>query len=80
VLPTLEGDGDVAQESDVIRELERRVEDDSRARFGKLRSKALLQELRRGGAFEYPKLPADLTIDTSELTPAEAAVLIRERL
>jgi hypothetical protein len=61
-------------------ELERRIEDHSRARFGKIRSKAVLQELRGGGAFEYPKLPADLTIDTSELTPAEAALLIRERL
>jgi len=61
-------------------EIERRIEDGSRARFGKLRSKALFQELRGAGAFDYPKLPADLTIDTSELTPAEAAILIRERL
>ena len=61
-------------------DLERRIEDDSRARFGKLRSKALFQELKTAGAFDYPKLPSHVTIDTSELTPAEAADLIRERL
>jgi len=61
-------------------ELERRIEDGSRAEFGKLRSKALLQELRGAGAFDYPKLPTDLRIDSSEITPAEAAVLILERL
>jgi hypothetical protein len=58
-------------------ELERRVEDDSRARFGKLRSTALFQELRQAGAFDYPKLPAGLTLDTSTLTPEEAALRIR---
>jgi shikimate kinase len=61
-------------------ELERRIEDSSRAEYGKLRSKALYQELRGAGAFDYPELPADLTIDTSERTPTEAAVLILERL
>jgi hypothetical protein len=61
-------------------ELEIRVEDGSRARFGKLRSKALFQELRGAGAFDYPRLPAELTIDTSKHRPEEAAALIRERL
>jgi hypothetical protein len=61
-------------------ELERRIEDASRAPFGKLRSKALFQELRGAGAFDYPKLPADLTLDTSRIPPGEAAVRIRERL
>jgi hypothetical protein len=61
-------------------ELERRVEDESRAAFGKLRSSALFRELRDAGVFEYPRLPAHLTIDTSALTPGEAAIRIREHL
>jgi len=61
-------------------EIERRMEDDSRAQFGKLRSKGLFQELRAAGAFEYPKLPSGLTLDTGVLSPAEAAMRIRERL
>jgi hypothetical protein len=58
-------------------ELERRVEDRSRARFGKLRSAELFRKLRDDGSFDYPGLPADLTIDTGELTPSEAALRIR---
>ncbi len=58
-------------------ELERRMEDDSRAEFGKIRSKALFRELRGAGAFDYPKLPSGLTIDTRELGPTEAALRIR---
>lgn len=54
-------------------ELERRIEEGSRARHGKLRSKALYRELLEAGAFEYPKLPAELTLDTSAETPAQAA-------
>jgi shikimate kinase len=61
-------------------DLDRRVEDASRAAFGKLRSKALFQELRASGVFDYPKLPADLTVDTSLLAPQEAARLIHQRL
>ncbi len=61
-------------------ELERRIEDDSRAEFGKLRSKALFEELRVAGAFEYPKLPSGLTVDTGVLSPEEAAMRIRAHL
>ncbi len=61
-------------------ELEHRVENDSRAEFGKLRSKALFQELRAKGAFDYPKLPSDLTVDTAALSPEQAAALIQDRL
>jgi chloramphenicol 3-O-phosphotransferase len=61
-------------------ELERRIEASSRAEFGKLRSKALFRELRAAGAFEYPKLPSDLTVDTGVLSPEEAAMRIREHL
>ena len=61
-------------------EIGHRIEDGSRAEFGKLRSKALFEELRCAGAFDYPKLPADLTIDTGGLTPTEAALRIRRAL
>lgn len=57
-------------------ELERRIEDPSRADFGKLRSPALFHELKTGGAFDYPKIPSDLEVDTAQLTPAETAVRI----
>ncbi|MGH9324406.1 MAG: shikimate kinase [Vicinamibacteria bacterium] len=60
-------------------ELERRIENDSRAEFGKLRSLELFQELLAGGAFDYPALPhSGLTIDTSNLSPGQAAVQIRD--
>lgn len=58
-------------------ELERRIEDASRAEFGKLRSKVLLRDLRDAGAFDYPRLPASLSINTGELPPEEAALRIR---
>jgi len=59
-------------------ELERRIEDGSRAEFGKLRSKALFQELRGADVFDYPRLPSSgLTLDTRELEPAEAALRIQ---
>jgi hypothetical protein len=61
-------------------ELDRRVEDDSRARYGKLRSKPVLQELRASGAFDYPKLPSGMTVDTGALSPGEAARLIHDYL
>jgi hypothetical protein len=54
-------------------EIERRIEESSRARYGKLRSKTLYRELREAGAFEYAKLPAGLTIDTSASTAEQAA-------
>jgi hypothetical protein len=61
-------------------ELDRRVEDESRAKYGKLRSKPLFQELRASGAFDYPKLPSAITVDTGTLSPEEAAKLIQRRL
>ena len=57
-----------------IEELERRVTSASRASFGKLRSLELFRELYQTGAFAYPKLPdSGLTIDTSQMSPREAA-------
>ena len=60
-------------------ELERRIEDASRAEFGKLRSLERYRELARTAAFEYPALPdSGLSIDTSALTPQQAAARIRD--
>ena len=62
-------------------ELERRIEDPSRAAFGKLRSPALVRELRGRGALDGPTPPTpDLTIDTTNRTPSVTAALIRARL
>ena len=60
-------------------EIERRLDDASRRDSQKLRSVELFRSLRDAGAFEYPELPADLTIDTSELEPRESARLIVDR-
>ena len=55
-------------------ELERRLEDQSRAEFGKLRSLKLYRQLRDDGAFVFPPLPnTGLTIDTSKSDPNESA-------
>jgi cytidylate kinase len=57
-----------------IEERERRMTSASRASFGKLRSLELFRELHQTGAFAYPKLPdSGLTIDTSQMSPREAA-------
>lgn len=60
--------------------LEARVEAPSRATHGKLRSREQLRELARAGVFEFPPLPAALTLDTSQLTPQRAAATIRDFL
>jgi hypothetical protein len=55
-------------------ELEQRIESAARAEFGKLRSRDLFRELRQSGAFDCPSLPdCGLSIDTSQLSPREAA-------
>jgi hypothetical protein len=62
-------------------EIERRICDDSRAAFGKLQSVEIYRQARDSGAFESHVLPRDGTaIDTSELSPAEAALEIAGRL
>ena len=58
-------------------ELERRMENQSRAEFAKLRSLSLYRELRNEGAFAYTSLPdSGLVIDTSKTQPDKAARLI----
>lgn len=55
-------------------EIERRIENPSRAEFKKLRSVKTLREIRAAQAgVEQPTPRADLSIDTSQWTPAESA-------
>ena len=55
-------------------ELERRIENDSRSHYEKLRSLEMYRSLRERGAFAYPPLPdSGLNIDTTELSPAASA-------
>jgi chloramphenicol 3-O-phosphotransferase len=61
-------------------ELERRVENPSRAEFGKLKSGKLFRELSAAGVFDFPPLPEGLTLDTGRLSPAETAAQIRDFL
>jgi chloramphenicol 3-O-phosphotransferase len=59
-------------------ELERRLEDASRKEFGKLASLDQYRSLRDAGAFNFPKLPQDLSVDTTSQTPADSARLISD--
>jgi AAA domain len=62
-----------------IDELERRIENPSRAEFHKLRSLESFRKIRQAGKHIYPKLPnSGLTIDTSKMSPQEAARKISE--
>lgn len=56
-----------------VAELEKRIEDPSRAEWRKLRSLSLFRQLREAGTFAFPPLPVDLTLDTSQLTPTQVA-------
>ena len=59
--------------------LERRIENESRTEFGKLRDLKLYRRLRGEGAFFFPELPyTGLTIDTSLSPPEESALQIIE--
>ena len=59
-------------------ELERRMEDASRQEFGKLASLDQYRSLRDAGAFRFPKLPQDLSVDTTSQTPADSARVIND--
>ena len=62
-------------------ELKRRLGDATRRKFGKLTSVELFERLLAEGVFDTPKMPqAAATIDTSSLTPVEAAKEIARRL
>ena len=57
-------------------ELERRIADPSRKPFHKLQSAEQYRQLRDAGAFSFPKMRADLEIDTGVMTPKAAAQTI----
>jgi adenylate kinase len=58
-------------------ELERRIEDSSRQRFGKLNSVGRFHELKDAGAFVEPGIPIErLIVDTTELSAVDAARLV----
>ena len=60
--------------------LEGRMENESRARYGKINSVAQYRRIREMGMFAYPPIPnTRLTIDTSVTQPHEAAEAIIER-
>ncbi len=59
-------------------EIERRMDDASRKEFGKLTSVEHYRSLKQDGAFEFPKLPSELSLDTSKSPPAETAAVIRD--
>lgn len=56
-----------------IEELERRIENPSRAEFMKLRSVETFRQLRDASGWSFPRIQKDVTIDTSIKAPAEAA-------
>ena len=61
-------------------ELERRIEEPSRKEFGKLVSLDQYRSLKSAGAFEFPKLPSEISIDVTNQAPAVTAKLISDRL
>jgi hypothetical protein len=62
-------------------ELEKRLMAESRAKFGKLTSLDLFRELNSAGAFADPQITNDqVVIDTTHISPAEAAKQIHERI
>jgi shikimate kinase len=56
-----------------IEVIEGRLTNPSREQFLKLKSVEVFRELRQKKADHFPELPADLTIDTSELSPEQSA-------
>jgi len=62
-------------------ELETRIKDDSRERFGKLRDVYQFRKLDKAGAFDRPEMPAaELVVDTTNTNPLESARAIAKHL
>ena len=61
-------------------ELERRIQKPSRKEFGKLASLELYRSLKSAGAFEFPKLPSEISVDTTDQAPAVTARVIADHL
>lgn len=58
-------------------EIERRIGDESRGAFGKMRSAHQYRRLREQGAFAYPPLPpAEVVVATDAMTAGEAAARV----
>ena len=60
--------------------LEDRLEDASRKEFGKLASVEQYRSLKDAGAFKFPKLPNDLSLDTTNRLPGDSARLINAHI
>ena len=60
------------------KEMERRIEDASRKEFGKLASVEQYRSLQDSGAFQFPKLPNGLSLDTTNNSATNTAKLICE--
>jgi deoxyadenosine/deoxycytidine kinase len=63
-----------------VEELEKRLADSSRAKFGKLNSVDFFRELNSQGVFNNPKITADFAVDTTNLSPSETANIIAKKL
>lgn len=61
-------------------ELARRVDNADRGAFGKLRDADLFRRLAADGAFDYPPIPSELSIDTAATAPETAARQIATQL
>ena len=62
-------------------ELETRLKEDSRERFGKLRDVYQFRKLDKAGAFDRPEMPeAELVLDTTNSNPLESARAIAKHL
>lgn len=61
-------------------ELERRMEEPSRKEFGKLASREQYRTLKSAGAFEFSKLPSNISIDTTNQSPAITAKQISDHV
>lgn len=63
-----------------LEELEKRLTDSSREKFGKLNSVEFFRELNSKGIFDTPKISAEIIIDTTNLSPIEAAQTVAKKL
>jgi len=59
-------------------QLEQRLGDASRKEFGKLASVEQYRSLKAAGAFQFPKLPVGLSLDTTNQSPVDTARSISE--
>jgi hypothetical protein len=60
--------------------IEQRISNASRSQFRKLTSPDMFRRLQAAGAFDYPALPADVTVDTTHNSAAQCAAAIAGHL